>query len=60
MEDTNQCINDFSFEYMMNSALYKSKDFKDQVKACFRNTFVKDTNYHISTILMKKVQECSD
>ena len=59
MEETNQRINDFSFGYMMNPNLYKSKAFKEQVKACFRNTFGPDTNSHINTILMKKIQECS-
>ena len=39
---------------MLNSTLYKNKAFKDQVKACFKNTFGKDTNAHINTIVMKK------
>ena len=59
IEETNQRINEFSFGYMMNPTLYKNKAFKEQVKACFRNTFGKDTNSHINTILMKKIQECS-
>ena len=58
MEEINQRINDFSFGYMMNPTLYKNKAFKDQVKACFINTFGKDTNSRINTILLKKIQEC--
>ena len=54
MEETNQLINDFSFGYMLNPNLYNNKAFKYQVKACFKKTFGKDTNYHINTILMKK------
>ena len=38
----------------MDQNLYNNKAFKYQVKACFKNTFGKDTNYHINTILMKK------
>ena len=59
IEETNQRINEFSFGYMMNPNLYKNKAFKEQVKACFRNTFGKDTNSHINTILMKQIQERS-
>ena len=54
IEETNQRINEFYFVYMMNPTLYKNKAFKEQVKACFRNTFGPDTNSHINTILMKK------
>ena len=48
MEETNQRINEFSFGYMLNPTLYKNKAFKDQVKACFKNTFGKDSNSHIN------------
>ena len=58
MEETNQRINDFYFGYIINPNLYEKKYFKEQVKACFRNTFGKNTNSHINTILMKKIQEC--
>ena len=54
MEETNQRINEFSFGYMLNPTLYQKKAFKDQVKACFKNTFGKDTNFHINSILIKK------
>ena len=54
MEETNQLINEFSFGYMVNPTLYKNKSFKDQVKACFKNKFGKDTNKHINSILTKK------
>ena len=54
IEEKNQRINEFSFGYMLNSTLYKNKAFKDQVKACFKNTFGKDTNFHINSILIKK------
>ena len=60
IEETNQLINDFSFGYMINPTLYKNKALKEQVEACFRNTFGKDTNSHINTTLMRKIQECSD
>ena len=59
IEEKNQRINEFSFGCMMNPTLYKNKDFKEQVKVRFRNTFSSDTNSHINTILMKKIQECS-
>ena len=59
IEETNQRINEFSFGYMLNPTLYKNKAFKDQVKACLKHTFGKDTNSHINTILMKKIQEFS-
>ena len=49
IEEKNKRINDFSFGYMINPTLYKNKVFEEQVKACFRNTFGKDTNSHINT-----------
>ena len=54
IEETNQCINEFSFGYMMNPTLFKNRDFKEQVKVCFKNTFGPDTTSHINKILMKK------
>ena len=54
MEETNQRINEFSFGYMFNPTLYENKAFKYQVKACFKNTFGKDTNSHINSILQKQ------
>ena len=53
IEETKQRINEFSFGYMSNPALYTNKVFKYQVNACFRNSFGPDTNSHINTILMK-------
>ena len=54
IEEKNQPINEFSFEYMMNPTLYQNKDFKEHVKVCFRNTFGPDTTSHINTILTEK------
>ena len=51
LEETNQRINEFSIGYMMNPTLYRSRDFKDQVKVCLKHTFGPDTNYHISRTL---------
>ena len=59
IEEKNQRINEFSFGYMLNPTLKTSKVFKEKVKTCFKNTFGKDTNSHINTILQKKIQECS-
>ena len=58
IEETNQHMDEFYSGYMLNPTLYKNKSFKDKVKSCFKNTFGKDTNSHINTILMKKIQEC--
>ena len=58
IEETNQRINEFSFGYILNPTLYTNKVFKKQVKSCFKNTFGKDTNSHINTILQKIIQEC--
>ena len=38
----------------MNQNLHKKKDFKEQVKGCFKNTFGPSTNMHIGKILLKK------
>ena len=38
IEETNQRIKTFSFSYMLNPNLYENKVFKDQSKACFKNT----------------------
>ena len=38
IEEKNQPINEFSFEYMVNPNLYQNKAFKDKEKACFKNT----------------------
>ena len=58
LEDTNQRINEFSIGYMMNPNLYKNRAFKDQVKVCFKHTFVPDTTSHNNKIQQKKIQEC--
>ena len=59
IEETNQRINEFSFGYMMNPTLFKNRDFKEQVKVCFRNTFVPDTASHTNKILVKKYKSAS-
>ena len=53
IEETKQCINAFSFAYMLNPHLNMNKDFKDQVKTCLSNTFGADTNRHINKTPMK-------
>ena len=52
IEETNNCINEFSFAYMLNPKLNKNKAFKDQVKSCLSNTFGADTNKHINKTLI--------
>ena len=59
IEEKNQRINEFSFGYIVNPTLYKNKDFKEQVKVCFRKTFGPDTTSHINTILLKKYKSAS-
>ena len=54
IKEESQLINEFSFGYMLNPTLYQNKAFKDQVKAFFKNTFGKDTNSRINSILQKK------
>ena len=54
IEETNQCINEFYFAYMLNPILNKNKAFKDQVKACLNNKFGADNNKHINKTLMKQ------
>ena len=54
LEETNQRINEFSIGYTMNPNFYRNRDFKDQVKVCFKNTFGPDTIWHINKILQKK------
>ena len=54
IEETNQCINEFSLAYMLNPTLNNNKDFKEQVKACLINTSGADTNKHINRTLMKQ------
>ena len=54
IKEKNQRINEFSFGYMFNPTLYKNKVFKEQVKACLKNTFGPDTNKHINKTLPKK------
>ena len=44
IEETSQRINEFSIGYMFNPTLYTKKVFKEQVIACFKNTFGPDTN----------------
>ena len=58
LEETNQRINEFSFRYMMNPTLFNIRDFKEQVKVCFKNTFGTDITSNINNILLKKIQEC--
>ena len=53
IEETNQCINDFSIEHMMNPNLRINKSFKEQVKICMKNTFGATTEKHISKILLE-------
>ena len=48
IEETNERINEFSFAYMLNTKLNKSKAFKYKVKRCLNNTFGADTNKHIN------------
>ena len=54
IEETNQRINEFSFGYMFNPTLFTNKYFKEQVKACLKNTFDPDTNSHINKALQNK------
>ena len=54
IEETNQCINEFSFAYMFNPNLHTNKVFREQVKSCLSNTFGADTNKNINKILMKR------
>ena len=53
IEETSERIDDFSFGYMFNPTLLTRKVFKEQVKACFKNTFGTDTNKHINKTLPK-------
>ena len=48
LEETNQHVNEFSIEYMMNPNLNRNIAFEDQVKICLKNTFGQDTNTHIN------------
>ena len=54
IEETNQCINEYYFAYMLNPHLNKNKAFKDQVKTYLNNTFGADTNKHINKTLMNR------
>ena len=47
-------MNDFAFGYMFNPTLYKRKVFREQVRACLKNTFSTYTNKHIHKTLMKQ------
>ena len=58
IEETNQRINEFYIGYMTNPTLYRNRDFKDQVKVCFKHTFGTDTISDINKKLKKKIQEC--
>ena len=53
LEETNKRINEFSIGYTMNTALYRNRASKDQVKLCLKHTFGPDTNSHISRKLQK-------
>ena len=53
IEETDQRINEFSIEYMMNPNLSINKYFKEQVKICMKTTFVTMTQQHISKFLSK-------
>ena len=55
LEETNQLINEFSIGYMMNTNLNTNKAFRDQVKACLKNTFGPSTNIHIGITLSEKI-----
>ena len=54
LEETNQRINEFSIGYLTKPTLFKNRDFKDQVKVCFKHTFGLYTTSHINKILQKK------
>ena len=56
IEEKSQHINEFSFGYMFNTTLYTNTVFKEQVKACLKNTFGTDTNKHIHKTLQKKTR----
>ena len=53
LEETNQRINDFSIEYIMNPTLYRDRACRYQVKVCLKHKFGKDTGSHISRTLHK-------
>ena len=57
IEEKSQHINEFSFGCMFNTTLYTNTVFKEQVKACLKNTFGTDTNKHTHKTLQKKIQE---
>ena len=54
LEETNECINEFSIVYTMNPTLYRNIAFKDQMKVCFKHTFGQDTTSHINKHYRKK------
>ena len=53
LEETNQCINEFSIGYMMNPNLSINKAFKQQVKVFMKTKFSTSTMTYISKILLK-------
>ena len=53
LEETNQCINEFSIGYTMNPNLIMNKVFRYQVKVCMKTTFNTSTMTNISKILLK-------
>ena len=59
LEETNECINQFSIGYTMNPNLNKNKAFKEQVKGCLKNKFGPSTNIHTGKILLKKNKSVS-
>ena len=48
IEETNECINEFSIGYMINPTLSINKYFKEQVTKFMKNTFDAMTQQHIS------------
>ena len=40
IEETKECITEFSIGYMINPILYINRAFREQVHKCMNNTFV--------------------
>ena len=47
-------INKFSFANMFNTTLHTNKVFREQVKACLKNTFGTDTSKNIHKTLQEQ------
>ena len=54
LEETNECINEFSIGYMINTSLSINKSFKNQGNKCMKTTFGAMTQQHPSKILSEK------